>query len=185
MAEAKRASFLLIVLGAICVAQAGETPNQGQPKIVPPRLGTDEPLIKAPIRDEYEAASAHLFGTTLSAAATVKACARLYPEFSKENSAALAAWEKEHAEALAVIRRSAREVLLKHSGGDAARVERDLEWYTQDAHEGTHDKMARDQPDVVRKTCQTVPTTLTRGPFALESTPQFAVLRAHGEDSTN
>jgi hypothetical protein len=180
-----RVRTILIVLGAICVAAAGEAQNQDPPKRVPPRLGTDEPLIKAPIRAEYEAASAHLFGTTLSAAATVKACARLYPDFSKENAAALEAWEKQHAEALVLIRRSAREVLLKHSGGDAARVERDLQWYTMDAHDGTYDKMAREDPAVARKTCQAVPITLTRGPFVLESTPQFSVLRAHGEDSTN
>jgi hypothetical protein len=186
MVEAQRASFLLAVATLSLVfaaANAQQEQDQEQPKRVPPRLG--ERIMDPPVRNEYESAAAHLFGTTLSPSAMVNACARLCPEFSKENSAALEAWNRRHAEVLALIRRSAREVLLKHSQGVAARVETTLQKHTMDAQGGAQEQLARETPAVARKTCQTIPLALTRGPFALDANPEVAILRTHGEDSTN
>jgi hypothetical protein len=148
-------------------------------QLVPPRPG--ERSIDSPIANEYEAAAAHLFGTTLSPPAMVNACAHRYPEFSKENSAALAAWERRHAEALALIRGAAREMLLKRSGGDVSVVESTLQRHAMDAQAGAQDLLEREQPAIARKTCQTVPVALTLGPFALDTNPEFAVLRTAGE----
>jgi hypothetical protein len=185
MVKAKRAGFLAVAtLTPLMCSLAGEAQDQGQqPKRVPPRL--EERILDPPIRSEFESVSAHLFGTTLSPPAMVNACAQLYPEFSKANSAALAAWESRHAETLALIRRSARAALLKYSAGDASWVERTLQKHALDAQGGAQEQLARDDPAIARKTCQAVPVALTRGPFALESNPEVAILRTHGEDSTN
>lgn len=180
MITAKQAGALLL---AICFAAASAAQDQEQPKRVPPRLG--ERIINPPIADEYESAAARLLGTTLSPAAKVKACAHLYPEFTKENSAALEAWEKRHAKAIALIRDSAREVLVKYSGGNLSLVERTLRKHEIDAQGGTLDALERAEPAVARTACQTLPDALTRGAYVLESTPEFAILRSHGEDSTN
>lgn len=171
LVEAKRAG-LLVAVGALSLAFSGAGAAQNG-------------ITDRPVRNEYEAAAAHLFGTTLSPRAMVNACAHLYPEFSKENSAALEAWNRRHAEVLALIRRSARELLLRNSAGNVALVEATLRKHALDAQRGAQEQLTRDQPAVAHKTCQIIPLALTRGPFALDANPELAILRNHGEDSTN
>ena len=155
-----------VVLAAACLANA---------------VAAQEAPVDPPIRSAYEEAAAHLFGLTLSPSAIVSACARLYPEFKKENEVALEAWESRQAQAIALVRQHARQVLLDRSEGNASQVEAILQKHAVDAQRGAQERLERETQSKARQTCQRFPLALERGPFVLDTNPEVSILRSYDE----
>jgi hypothetical protein len=90
----------------------------------PPRFNgfpAPDPVVAAadaPMRSPTDRAISSLVGTTMAPALTVELCAKLFPESIENNRRALAEWQEQHKQLLALIDRNAEALILRNSHGD-------------------------------------------------------------------